>query len=140
MKLTRRKCLFLGAGFVFLAISPVYGGMQEEELWRTLCRKWMHVLVPTDEHGPGADTPDVWLRLEAHMDSDPAVKRSMLMGFRALAEIAVPDDNGGQLNALLGGGAPVASSVKWLRYELIENYYGTECGWRDLGFKTPPLP
>jgi len=138
MKLTRRQCLYYGAGLVLAAISPVYGGVQEEEEWRTLCRRWMQVLLPDDEHGPGANTPAVWSRLEARMDSDPAVKRWLLMGFGVLANTGIPKDDH-QLNKLLSEGTPLARFLNLLRIELIESYYATESGWRDLGFRSPPL-
>jgi hypothetical protein len=139
MKLTRRHCLYLGAGFIFTAISPVYGGVQqEEEPWRAICRRWMHALMPDDEHGPGADTPFVWSRLEARMDSDPAVKRWLLAGFRVIADTAVPNDDH-QLSTLLGEKTSAARFLNVLRIELIENYYGTGSGWQDLGFRSPPL-
>jgi len=140
MKITRRQCLCLGAGFVLTAISPicVYGGVGEDASWQDVCRRWMHVFVPDDGHGPGADTPPVWSRLKAKMDSDPAVKRWLVMGFSALAVTDIPKDDR-QLNILLSEGTPLARFLDLLRLDLIESYYATESGWRDLGFGSPPI-
>jgi hypothetical protein len=99
----------------------------------------MHVLLPDDERGSGADSPSVWSRLEKRMDANPSLKRWLMMGFKTLGNTKVPKDER-ELDALLGENTPLTRFIDFLRIELIEDYYGTESGWRDLGFLSTPLP
>ncbi len=106
--------------------------------WRVECRRWMHVLIPEDETGPGADTPDVWRALDTLL-TNIRFKKSFFSGLSGLKNLQISTEEK-ELSSFMGSDTAHAKFINAFFVILIEAYYGAEVGWKTLGLSDPPQP
>lgn len=131
MNLDRRQMLCVIAASLLAGC----GGGTSRPDWRPLARKWMRALIPDDDHGPGADSPGVWSVLEARLREDAGLETRLAGGFGDPALAVIPEGDKELLERLNSD----AFVGKFHRL-VVECYYGSAVGWRDLGLETPPQP
>lgn len=140
MKVTRRQMLMYSALGLGVAARPAIALAADNTFdWKTVCRRWMRVLLPDDEKGPGADCPAVWERIERLMASDPEVKSWWFQGLAALAQQGVPQTPA-DLDKLLDRRTPLGRFLAYFQHFLLDSYYGAAVGWAEFGLTAPPQP
>ncbi|MGE4157938.1 MAG: hypothetical protein AB7F75_02445 [Planctomycetota bacterium] len=136
MDVTRRQALGL-IGLLFGAACLRRGHAPED--WEDTCRRWMHVLIPSDSHGPGADDPAVWKELHRRLDADEVLREKIVSGLNSPDMAVIPADSE-TLDALFESSTPQGRFLNSFRDLLVTSYYSCETGWKDLGFSAPPQP
>lgn len=141
MKITRRKFIIYSAvGLSANTINAIADTSAATEFdWKATCREWMSVILPSDEFGPGADTPIVWELLYKLMENKPETKQWLVLGLKRLSKMELPK-NKEQLAKMQRPGQPYASIIRFLNKIFIEYYFSSPPGWKELGITSPPQP
>jgi len=138
----RRNILVLGltlfSGIPFVRAEVRLKKKIDRSNWRGECRRWLRVLIPADEYGEGADTPEVWHVLE-ELVGDSKFARGFFSGMELLSYLEVPK-NEDTLTKLMASGTVQAKFLNAFLEIVIEAYYGAEVGWQGLGIDNPPQP
>jgi len=139
MKISRRKfilCGILGLGVSSSNLRICYASDVD---WKVTCRNWMALLLPSDEHGPGADTPIVWELLEQLMENNSKTKQWLIFGLDRLGKQGLPK-NKKELLKMQKTGQPFSVIIRYLERLFVEYYYASPQGWKELGILSTPQP
>lgn len=140
MNISRREVLLRSLGGLGLLFPPVMGVAETQgSEWEKICQQWMQILLPADEQGPGADSHEVWDRINQQMESDSGIARWFRVGFSALEQQPLPQTET-ELEQLMNQREPAARFLSFFQRFLLDSYYGTAAGWNDLGLANPPQP
>ena len=141
MKVSRRKSIQYGIFSISTALIPtlLIAATESKDDWQHACRHWIRTLLPPDANGPGADTKEMWQRLTSLFEQKPDTQRWIIMGFDQLAKTKLPktDDD---IAEFFIAGSPFANLLDFFQDFLLEQYYGSNMGWHDLGILDPPQP
>jgi len=99
----------------------------------------MAVLLPSDEYGPGADTPIVWELLEQLMKNNQKTRQWMILGLNRLSKQDVPKTKKALLK-MQKTGYPYSAIIRFLNKIFVEYYYASPQGWKELEIQSPPQP
>ena len=136
--ISRRQILLLSAKG--LCLSPTIMAQSAEDVlpWQTICEQWLELFIPKDSLGPGANTPEVWTQINTLM-ADNSFANGFKAGLYASAQIEKPDTDE-KLTALMSSGSDIAGFLNAFLDIVIEAYYGSPVGYRDIGIDNAPQP
>jgi len=142
--ISRRAILQVGISGVACYLSRVPLVLASEPLFlankklQGVCSEWLGILMPVDAFGPGGNSPEVWDALMS-LAQEAEFERGFSAGLRVLQELDKPN-NTQELTALLAARTGVSGFLNAFLDIVIEAYYGSEMGWKELGVDSPPQP
>lgn len=140
MEKSRRKFLLSVIGLMgTVSLPTVVRPDPSAPSWKIVCKNWMQTLLPADEHGPGGDCPEVWANLERMMKEQPDVGQWIVMVFNALGNTNPPKEDY-EIEHLLRSESSHAKFLRFFQEFLLESYYSSAVGWKELGFSHPNQP
>ena len=140
MERSRRRFILQTLGLMgSMAFSAVTIANTNTQSWKKVCKNWMQVLLPADEHGPGGDCPEVWKNLDRVMEEKPDVGQWMIMVFNSIQNSKTPSENY-EIERLLKSNSSHAKFLRFFQEFLLDSYYSSAVGWKELGFTQPNQP
>jgi hypothetical protein len=141
MRISRRRLLGSMLSGLCLNTSAVALGVPGDNVddWEATCTQWMRVLIPVDEHGAGADSPETWARIHQLIEESEELGSTLKQGFTLLKQQPFPE-NPEELSALLLLRSDEGRFLRYFFDLLADIYYGSGSGWHDLGLESPPQP
>lgn len=132
MKMNRRQ--FIAGTLGVFCCQSVFGVPQGQSSdWKDTCKYWMNLLMPADDTGPGADTPEVWRQLNGLMGANTEKGAHMR---RLLEVLADADAKGSEMTPA----SALYSELHQLQLIFCELYYSSVVGAGDIGLGMPPQP
>jgi hypothetical protein len=133
MKITRRE--FLSWSAILALGGSVFADEVGIETWKKTCFSWMQLLIPEE----AMQSEQLWLKLNHKFDNDQEFYAQLISEFNSLSKLRLPTSRK-EINSILKLKSKKAIFLRRFNTILIEIYYGSELGWRDLGFSNPPQP
>lgn len=137
--ITRRQLLRLSvSGMALAPWSFSLSGAELSDDWKSTCKIWLQVLMPSDETGAGGDSAPVWDALHRLM-----MEADFAEGFKtgmAVLKTISPPKHGAALTEFMMQGTPIAHFLNAFFEIVVEAYYSSAEGWLQFGIAQPPQP